>query len=169
MRVRVDGVLYELTEEISLEKNKKHTIEIVIDRLVIREGIRSRLTDSIETALRNAHGLVIVSRSEGEDLVFSQNYACPEHGTSIEELSPRMFSFNNPYGACPGCDGIGHRMTIDPEGIITDENLSLNNGAIKASGWHSGYGDSVSNMFFRSLAEKYHFSLIFFLKYSDAK
>ncbi len=158
-RVRVDGIIYELTEEIELEKNKKHTIEIVIDRLVIREGIRSRLTDSIETALHNSHGLVIVSLENDEDMLFSQNYACPEHGTSIEELSPRMFSFNNPYGACSGCDGIGFTMSIDPRALITDENLSLNNGAIKASGWHSGYGDSVANMFFRSIAKKYGFSL----------
>ena len=158
-RVRVDGILYELSETIELEKNKKHTIEIVVDRLVIREGIRSRLTDSGETALHNAKGLVIISRPDEEDLVFSQNYACPEHGTSIEELSPRMFSFNNPYGACPGCDGIGFRMSIDVRGLITDESLSLNNGAIKASGWHSGYGDSVANMFFRALSAKYGFSL----------
>ncbi len=158
-RVRVDGILYELDESIELEKNKKHTIEIVIDRLIIREGVRSRLTDSIETALHNARGLVIISRPDEEDLVFSQNYACPEHGTSMEELSPRMFSFNNPYGACPGCDGIGYTMSIDPKALITDETLSLNEGAIKASGWHSGYGDSVSNMFFRSLSQKYGFSL----------
>ena len=159
MRVRVDGMLYELSEEIELEKNIKHTIEIVIDRLIIRDGIRSRLTDSIETALHNAHGLVIVSQNDGEDLVFSQNYACPEHGTSIEELTPRMFSFNNPYGACSGCDGIGFKMTIDPIAVISDENLSLNNGAIKASGWHSGYGDSIANMYLHSLAQKYNFSL----------
>ncbi len=158
-RVRVDGLLYELSENIELEKNKKHTIEIVVDRLIIRDGIRSRLTDSLETALHNAHGLVIVARQDQEDLVFSQNYACPEHGTSIEELSPRMFSFNNPYGACPGCDGIGFKMTIDPRGLITDENLSLNNGAIKANGWHSGYGDSIANLFIHSLSKKYGFSL----------
>ncbi len=159
MRVRIDGLLYELSEEINLEKNIKHTIEIVIDRLIIRDGVRSRLTDSIETALHNAHGLVIVSPNDGEDMVFSQNYACPEHGTSIEELSPRMFSFNNPYGACPSCDGIGFTMSIDPEALITDGNLSLNDGAIKANGWHSGYGDSISNLYFASLSKKYGFSL----------
>ncbi len=159
MRVRIDGLLYELSEEISLEKNIKHTIEIVVDRLVIREGIRSRLADSVETALHNAHGLVIISRNNGEDLVFSQNYACPEHGTSIEELSPRMFSFNNPYGACPECDGIGYTMSIDPEALITDGSLSLNDGAIRANGWHSGYGDSIANLYFASLSKMYNFSL----------
>jgi len=159
MRVRIDGILYELSEEINLEKNIKHTIEVVIDRLIIRDGVRSRLTDSVETALHNAHGLVVVSVGEGEDMVFSQNYACPEHGTSIEELSPRMFSFNNPYGACPSCDGIGYTMSIDPIGLITDEKLSLNDGAIKANGWHSGYGDSISNLYFDSLSKKYGFSL----------
>lgn len=159
MRVRVDGLLYELSEEINLEKNIKHTIEIVVDRLVIREGVRSRLTDSVETALHNAHGLVIISQNDGEDMVFSQNYACPEHGTSIEELSPRMFSFNNPYGACPNCDGIGYTMSIDPAALITDETLSLNDGAIRANGWHSGYGDSIANLYFASLSKMYNFSL----------
>ncbi len=158
-RVRVDGFFYELSESIDLEKNKKHTIEIVVDRLVVREGIRSRLADSLETALHNAQGLVIVARQDKEDMLFSQNYACPEHGTSIEELSPRMFSFNNPYGACSECDGIGFKMTIDPRGLITDETASLNNGAIKANGWHSGYGDSVANMFLGSLSKIYGFSL----------
>ncbi len=159
MRVRIDGILYELSEEISLEKNTKHTIEIVVDRLVIREGIRSRLADSVETALHNAHGLVVISQSGGEDQVFSQNYACPEHGTSIEELSPRMFSFNNPYGACSNCDGIGYTMSIDPEALISDGSLSLNEGAIKANGWHSGYGDSIANLYFASLSKMYNFSL----------
>ena len=159
MRVRIDGLLYELSEEITLEKNIKHTIEIVVDRLVIREGIRSRLADSVETALHNAHGLVIISQNNGEDLIFSQNYACPEHGTSIEELSPRMFSFNNPYGACAKCDGIGYTMSIDPEALITDGSLSLNDGAIKANGWHSGYGDSIANLYFASLSKIYNFSL----------
>ncbi len=158
-RVRVDGIFYDLGEEIELEKNKKHTIEIVIDRLVIREGIRSRLADSVETALHNAKGLVIIARENEEDMLFSQNYACPEHGTCIEELSPRMFSFNNPYGACSHCDGIGYTMSIDVNAVVSDENLSLNDGAIRASGWHSGYGDSVSNVFFRGLSEKYGFSL----------
>ena len=159
MRVRIDGLVYELTEEINLEKNIKHTIEIVIDRLIIKDGVQSRLTDSIETALHNAHGLVVISYNDGEDMVFSQNYACPEHGTSIEELSPRMFSFNNPYGACSNCDGIGFTMSIDPAALITDETLSLNDGAIKANGWHSGYGDSIANLYFASLSKKYDFSL----------
>lgn len=159
IRVRVDGLLYELTEEINLEKNQKHSIEIVIDRLVIKEGIRSRLTDSVETALHSAKGLVIIGRQDGEDMLFSQNYACPEHGTAIEELTPRMFSFNNPYGACPGCDGIGYMMRVNKDALITDENLSLNDGAIKAASWHAGYGDSIQNMCYQSLAQEYGFSL----------
>ncbi len=159
VRVRVDGDIYDLSEEITLEKNIKHDIEIVIDRLVVRPSIRSRLSDSIETALHNAKGIVIVNVIDKEDLVFSQNYACPEHGTTISELTPRMFSFNNPFGACPKCDGIGHMMRIDETAVVSDERLSLNEGAIKASGWHSGYGDSIANMYLHSLARTYDFSL----------
>lgn len=159
VRVRVDGNLYDLAEEIKLEKNFKHTIEIVVDRLIIKEGIRNRLNDSVEMALHAAQGLVLIQIIDGEELQFSQNYACPEHGVSIEELSPRMFSFNNPFGACPTCDGIGFSMKINPKMLITDENLSLNEGAIRATGWHSGYGDSIGRMYFAGLAKHYGFSL----------
>ena len=159
VRVRADGNMYELTEEIPLEKNNKHDIEIVIDRLVVREGIRGRLCDSVETALHNAKGLVIINIVDGEDMMFSQNYACPEHGTTISELTPRMFSFNNPFGACPRCDGIGYMMRVDEQAVITDERLSLNEGAIRASGWHSGYGDSIGNLYFQALSEQYGFDL----------
>ena len=113
-RVRADGILYDLSEDIVLEKNKKHTVEIVVDRLVIKDGIRSRLTDSLETASKLADGLVLVSVMDGEDILYSQNYACPEHGISVNELTPRMFSFNNPFGACPKCTGLGVFLRVDP-------------------------------------------------------
>ncbi len=159
VRVRVDGIIYDLSEEIKLEKNKKHTIEVVVDRLVIKEDVRSRLSDSIETASELSNGLVIADIVEGEDLLFSQNYACPEHGTSIEELSPRMFSFNNPHGACKKCMGLGIFMRIDPEIILPDKNLSINQGAIKAYGWSSGSDSSIARMYYEALAKKYDFSL----------
>ena len=135
VRVRVDGILYDLSETIKLEKNKKHSIDIVVDRLVIRPDIRSRLSDSAETASSLADGLMIISVVDGEDLLFSQNYACPEHGASIEELTPRMFSFNNPAGACPKCTGLGVFMKIDPDLIIPDKRLSISKGGLKGSGW----------------------------------
>mgnify|MGYP002471147206 FL=1 len=159
VRVRVDGIIYDLSEEIKLEKNKKHTIEVVVDRLVINEDVRSRLSDSIETASELSNGLVIADIVEGEDLLFSQNYACPEHGTSIEELSPRMFSFNNPHGACKKCMGLGIFMRIDPEIILQDKNLSINQGAIKAYGWSSESDSSIARMYYEALAKKYDFSL----------
>lgn len=159
VRVRVDGIIYDLSEEIKLEKNKKHTIEVVIDRLVIKEDIRSRLSDSIETASELSNGLVIASIVEGEDILFSQNYACPEHGTSIEELTPRMFSFNNPHGACKKCMGLGVFMRIDPEIILPDRSLSINQGAIKAYGWSSESDSSIARMYYEALAKKYDFSL----------
>ena len=123
VRVRVDGIIYDLSEEIKLEKNKKHTIEIVIDRIVIKKDVRSRLADSIETAGELSGGIIIVNIVDGEDILFSQNYACPEHGVSIEELTPRMFSFNNPHGACKKCMGLGVFMRIDPELILPDNVL----------------------------------------------
>ncbi|MEE0930297.1 MAG: excinuclease ABC subunit UvrA, partial [Acutalibacteraceae bacterium] len=158
VRVRVDGNLYDLSEEIKLEKNKKHTIEIIVDRLVVSEKIRSRLADSLEIASKLAGGLVIVNIVNGEDLLFSQNYACPEHGIGIEELSPRMFSFNNPMGACPHCTGLGMFMRVDPNLIITDWNKSVRNGGVRGSGW-AMEGSSIATMYFEGLAEHYNFSL----------
>ncbi len=159
VRVRVDGNLYELTEEITLDKNIKHSIEIVVDRLVMKEGIQQRLTDSIETALHQADGLVIVAPEGEEEILFSQNFTCPEHGFSMEELSPRMFSFNNPFGACPDCDGLGFLMKVDPELVVPKPELSVNEGAIKASGWYLSATDNIARMYFKALAEKYGFSL----------
>ena len=161
VRVRADGILYDLSEKIKLEKNKKHTIEIVVDRLVIRPDIRSRLADSLETASSLAGGLTIVNvmKPEGEeDILFSQNYACPEHGISVEELSPRMFSFNNPFGACPKCTGLGVFMKIDPDLIIPDKKLSINKGGLKASGW-AMEGSTIAAMYMKGLAKHYGFSL----------
>ena len=160
VRVRVDGSLYELTEEIKLDKNKKHNIEVVVDRLVIREDINRRLTDSVETASALAGGLVVINIvGEDRDILFSQNYACEDCGISIEELTPRMFSFNNPFGACPTCTGLGSQLKVDPDLIIPNKNLSLLEGAITASGWHNIKGDGISRMYFDALAKKYHFKL----------
>ncbi len=158
VRVRADGIIYDLSENIELEKNKKHSIEIVVDRLVIRDDIRSRLADSVETASRLASGLCIIAVNGGEDILFSQNYACPEHGVSIDELTPRMFSFNNPYGACKKCTGLGVFMKIDVNRIIPDMTRSVRQGAIKGSGWAMD-GSTIASMYFEALAEKYNFSL----------
>ena len=159
-RVRVDGILYDLTEEIKLEKNKKHTIELVVDRLVLKEGIRRRLTDSIETACSHSGGLVIIQiPGEKEELSFSQNYACDDCGISLPELEPRMFSFNNPSGACPSCTGLGFQLIADEDLVIPDKNKSIFEGAIQASGWQSARTDSIFRMYFEALAQKYHFSL----------
>ena len=159
VRVRVDGSMYELSEEIKLDKNKKHTIEVVVDRVVIKDGIMRRLADSVETAASLANGLVIADVvSENRQILFSQNYACPDCGISIEELTPRMFSFNTPYGACPKCDGLGMQLLVDPDLIIPDDRLSINGGAIKATGWGSG-ADSIAAMYYNALAEKYGFTL----------
>ncbi|MFO7160863.1 MAG: excinuclease ABC subunit UvrA [[Clostridium] cellulosi] len=159
VRVRVDGIIYDLSEEIKLEKNKKHNIEIVVDRLVIKPEIQGRLTDSIETASGLSGGLVIIDVVGGDEILFSQNYACPEHGVSIEELEPRMFSFNNPYGACPKCSGLGVFMRIDPDLIIPDKNLSIREGAINGSGWNMGESFSIAQMYYEGLAKHYGFSL----------
>ncbi len=160
VRARVDGNLYELDEEIKLEKNKKHTIEIVVDRLIIRPDIQQRMTDSVETASGLTGGLVVVNLlREERDLTFSQNYACEDCGISIEELTPRMFSFNNPFGACPTCTGLGSQLKVDPELIVPDKSLSILEGAIQASGWNNIRGDGISRMYFDALAKKYHFSL----------
>ena len=158
VRVRADGIIYDLSEDIPLEKNKKHNIEIVIDRLVIKPEIRSRLADSIETAAKLSGGLIIIAVQGGEDILFSQNYACPEHDISIDELSPRMFSFNNPYGACKKCTGLGVFMQIDIDRIIPDNTKSVRQGAIKGSGW-AMEGSTIATMYFEALGEKYKFSL----------
>ncbi len=159
VRVRVDGSIYDLSEEIKMEKNKKHNIEVVVDRLVVSASIRSRLTDSIETATRLSKGLVLCDVIDGEEELFSLDYACPEHGVSIEEMSPRMFSFNNPYGACKRCSGLGTFMEIDEDLIIPNRKLSINQGAIKASGWNVADGSSIARMYFEALAAEYKFSL----------
>lgn len=158
-RARVDGIIYDLTEEIKLEKNNKHSVDIIVDRLVMKEDIRQRLADSIETALALAGGLVIINVIDGEDMMFSQNYACAEHGISVEELTPRMFSFNNPFGACKTCSGLGVVKKIDPDRIIPNKNLSLREGAIRASGWYSMDEGSFANSYLTALSEKYGFSL----------
>ena len=158
VRVRVDGLVYDLSEAIKLEKNKKHTIEIVVDRLVIKPEIRSRLSDSIETASSLTGGLTIINVVDGKDIPFSQNYACPEHGISIDELTPRMFSFNNPFGACKKCTGLGVFMKVDPDLVIPNKELSVRQGGIKASGW-AMEGSTIASMYFEALAKQYHFSL----------
>ena len=159
-RVRVDGILYDLTEEIKCEKNKKHSIELVVDRLVLKDGLRRRLTDSIETACTHSGGLVIIQLpSTNEELSFSQNYACEDCGISLSELEPRMFSFNNPSGACPSCTGLGFQLVADADLVIPDKEKSIFEGAIQASGWQSARTDSIFRMYFEALSQKYHFSL----------
>ena len=155
-RVRADGILYDLSEDIVLEKNKKHNIEVIVDRLVIKDGIRSRLSDSIETASKLADGLILISVVDGEDHLYSQNYACPDHGVSVNELTPRMFSFNNPFGACPKCTGLGVFLRVDPKLIIPDDTKSISQGAIKGSGWAMD-GNTIAQMYMEGLAEKYGF------------
>lgn len=158
VRVRIDGIIYDLSEPVKPEKNKKHTIEIIVDRLVIKPDIRSRLADSLETASGLTGGLTVVNIIDGKDLTFSQNYACPEHGISIDELTPRMFSFNNPFGACKKCTGLGVFMKIDPALILPDRTKSINQGGIKASGW-AMEGSTIAGMYFEALSKKYGFSL----------
>ena len=159
-RVRVDGILYDLTEEIKLEKNKKHNIELVVDRLVLKEGLRRRLTDSIETACSHSGGLVIIELpSTKEELSFSQNYACEDCGISLTELEPRMFSFNNPSGACSSCTGLGFQLIADPDLVVPDKSKSILDGAIQVTGWQNARTDSVFRMYFEALAKKYHFDL----------
>ena len=159
VRVRIDGAIYDLSETISLEKNIKHTIEIIIDRLVVKESIRSRLADSVELASKLSGGTVLVVVQDGEEMLFSQNYACPEHGISIEELSPRMFSFNNPFGACPTCSGLSFFMRVDPDLVIPDKTKSIREGAIRASGWSKADYSSIAKMYFDALGEKYGFTV----------
>ena len=160
VRVRVDGSLYDLTEEIQLDKNIKHNIEIVVDRLVIRPDMNRRLTDSVETASALSGGIVIADvLDEKREILFSQNYACEDCGISIEEVTPRMFSFNNPYGACPTCTGLGTQLRVDPALIMPNSSLSLQDGAIVASGWSKIKDDTISRMYFEALTKKYHFKL----------
>ena len=160
VRVRVDGILYDLNEQISCEKNKKHNIELVVDRLVIRDGQRRRVADSVETACAHSGGLVVIDLPDRkEELSFSQNYACEDCGISMPELEPRMFSFNNPAGACPDCTGLGFQLVADEDLVIPDKNKSIFDGAIQASGWSSARTDSIFRMYFEALAQKYHFSL----------
>ena len=158
-RVRVDGSLYDLMENIELDKNKKHTIEVVVDRLVVKEDIRSRLADSVETATALSDGLLTVDVVDGEELTFSRNYACPDHGVSVEELEPRMFSFNNPFGACPKCTGLGIFMAMDPDRIVPDPSLSVRQGCFPGSGWNYKDGGTIAKMYFDGLAAHYGFSL----------
>lgn len=159
VRARIDGLIYDLDDSVSLEKNIKHTIEIIVDRLVIKDSIRSRLADSVELASKLASGTVLVSVVDGEELLFSQNYACPDHGVSIDELSPRMFSFNNPYGACPTCTGLSFFMRVDPDLVVPDKSKSIRDGAITAPGWSKADYSSIAKMYFDALAEKYKFTL----------
>lgn len=159
VRVRVDGNIYDLSEEIKLEKNKKHNIEIVVDRLIIKPDIRGRVADSIESATGLSGGIVIIDIIGGDEILFSQNYACPEHGVSIEELTPRMFSFNNPYGACQKCGGLGVFMKVDPDLVIPDKNLSIRGGAVKGSGWNYAESATIAQMYYEGLAKHYGFSL----------
>lgn len=159
VRVRIDGIIYDLSEKIELDKNKKHNIEIVVDRLVVKESIRSRLADSIETATGLSNGILLVDVIGGEEKLYSLDYACPEHGVSIEELEPRMFSFNNPFGACPTCSGLSVFMKPDPNLIVPDKNLSLRQGAIKASGWNNADGGTIAQMYMEGIANKYSFTL----------
>ena len=157
VRVRVDGIVYDLQEKIPLEKNKKHNIEIIVDRLVIKPEITSRLSDSIETASKHSGGIVMVNLGD-EDVIFSQKYACPDHGVSIDELTPRMFSFNNPFGACPKCTGLGVFLKIDENKIIPDRNKSIKEGGVKGGGW-AMEGSTIAAMYFEALARRYKFSL----------
>ncbi|HOB19580.1 MAG TPA: excinuclease ABC subunit UvrA [Candidatus Atribacteria bacterium] len=159
VRIRVDGEMRELAEEIVLDKNKSHTLEVVVDRLVVRPGVEQRLADSLETVLALGEGLAVIDVIGGEELLFSQNYACPDCGISIEELTPRMFSFNSPFGACERCAGLGVLMEIDPYCVIPDRSLSLAQGAISAPGWNVANGDSTARMFFEALGARYGFSL----------
>ncbi len=159
VRVRVDGSIYDLSEEIKLDKNIKHSIEVVVDRLVINDGIRSRLADSVDTACNLSDGAVIVDVVGKDELLFSQKFACPEHGTCIEEMAPRSFSFNNPYGSCPRCMGLGTFMRINPDLVIPNKNLSINQGAILASGWSNADSGTIAQMYYSALAEEYGFTL----------
>ncbi len=158
-RVRVDGIVYDLSESIKLEKNIKHNIEIIVDRLIMKDGISSRLADSLETAFSLTSGTAVVDVVDGEEILFSQNFACPEHGSCMDELEPRLFSFNNPFGACPTCSGLSVFMRVSEDLVVPDKSLSLNQGAIKGSGWSKTETSTIAGMYFNALADKYNFSL----------
>lgn len=159
VRVRIDGITYDLSEDIKVEKNKKHNIEVIVDRLVVKPDIKVRLADSVETASRLSDGIILVDVIGGEELLFSQNFACPEHGSSIDELSPRMFSFNNPFGACSNCSGLGVSKKINPDMIIPDKTLSIRGGAIKGTGWSNADKGTIAEMYYEGIAKKYNFTL----------
>lgn len=159
VRCRIDGETVDLQDDIKLSKTKKHNIEVVVDRLVIKDDIKPRLTDSVETATKLSDGLLIVDIVGDREELFSLNYACPEHNVSIEEMSPRAFSFNNPFGACTKCDGLGTFKEVDPQLIIPDKKMSINQGAIKASGWNVAEGSSIARMYMEGLSKEYGFSL----------
>ncbi len=158
-RVRIDGIVYDLSEKIKLEKNIKHNIEIIVDRLIMKEGIGSRLTDSLETAFSLTDGTAVIDVIDGEEILFSQNFACPEHGSCMDELEPRLFSFNNPFGACPTCSGLSVFMRVSEDLLVPNRKLSINEGAIKGSGWGNADASTISGMYFNALADKYGFSL----------
>lgn len=158
-RVRIDGIIYDLSEKIKLEKNIKHNIEIVVDRLVMKREIVSRLTDSLETALSLTEGTVLIDVVEGEELLFSQNFACPEHGSFTDEVEPRMFSFNNPFGACPTCSGLSVFLRVSEDLVVPNRNLSIKEGAIRGSGWSNSDSSTIAGMYYKALSEKYSFSL----------
>ena len=158
-RVRIDGITYDLSEKIKPEKNKKHNIEIVVDRLVMKRSVASRLTDSLETALSLTDGTVLVDVIDGEEMLFSQNFACPEHGSFMDELEPRMFSFNNPFGACPTCSGLSVFLRVSEDLIVPNRNLSIKDGAIKGCGWGNTDKSTIAGMYYRALAEHYGFTL----------
>ncbi len=159
VRLRIDGVVMDINEDIQLEKNKKHSIEIVVDRLIVKPNIQKRLADSIETVLRISDGILLVDVIGGEEILFSQNFACPDCGISIESLTPQMFSFNNPFGACPKCSGLGYFRKIDPDLVITDYSKSLAEGAINPTGWDLSNSDTYNSIFLRALAKHYGFDI----------
>lgn len=158
-RVRVDGIVYDLSEKIKLEKNIKHNIEIIVDRLIMKDGISSRLADSLETAFSLTDGTALVDVIDGEEILFSQNFACPEHGSCMDELEPRMFSFNNPFGACPTCSGLSVFMRVSEDLLVPNRKLSINEGAIKGCGWGKAEPSTIAGMYYNALAERYNFTL----------
>ena len=158
-RVRIDGIMYDLSEKVKLEKNIKHNIEVIVDRLIMKDGINSRLTDSLESAFSLTEGTAIVDVIGGEEILFSQNFACPEHGSCMDELEPRMFSFNNPFGACPTCSGLSVFMRVSEDLIVPNKKLSINEGAINGTGWSKSDASTISGMYYNALADKYNFTL----------
>ena len=159
VRARIDGIIYDLSEDIKLEKNIKHNIEIIVDRLVMKRDIASRLADSLETAFSITDGTVLVAIVDGEEQLYSQNFACPEHGSFMDELEPRMFSFNNPFGACPNCSGLSVFMRVSEDLLVPNRNLSINEGAIKGCGWGQSDKSTIAGMYYAALADKYNFTL----------